>query len=455
MEGRIKEHDRRMSYASQNIKLLLRALHHRNFRLFYCGQAISLIGTWTQRVAIGWLVYRLTGSVFMLGLVGFLGDLPFFLVAPFAGVMADRWNQQRILIVIQTLAMVQASILAVLVLTGSVEVWHVIALSIFLGLVHAFDVPVRQSFLPALLEKREDLGNAIALNSSMVHGARLIGPSLAGILIAATGEGICFLLNAVSYVAVIAALIAMKISPKEKPRGSVRVLQELKEGFSYVSHSVPIRSILLLLGVVSLVAMPYQVLMPVFAQDILLGGPRTFGFLVGCSGLGALAGAVYLASRKSVPGLERLLAIAAGVFGIGLIAFSFSRILWLSFFIMLFTGFGMMIQMASSNTVLQSIVDDNMRGRMMGFYAMAYRGMVPLGSLLAGVLAGKIGAPGTLLLGGVCCVSGAVLFASKLPYLRKAIHPIYVKMGFLSDAGSGMQKPGIPKAIDVSLPSEE
>ncbi len=455
MEGRIKEHDRRMFCASRNLKLLLRALHHRNFRLFYCGQAISLIGTWTQRVAIGWLVYRLTGSVFMLGLVSFIGDLPLFLVAPFAGVMADRWNQHRILIAIQTLAMVQASILAILVLTGAVEVWHAVVLSIFLGLVHAFDVPVRQSFMPDLIEKREDLGNAIALNSSMVHGARLLGPSLAGILIAATGEGICFLLNAVSYIAVIAALIAMKISPKEKAAGNIRVMKELQEGLAYVSHSVPIRSILLLLGLVSLVAMPYQVLMPVFAKDILLGGPRTFGFLVGCSGLGALAGAVYLASRKSAPGLERMIAIAAGIFGVGLITFSFSRILWLSFFLMLFSGFGMMIQMASSNTVLQTIVDDNMRGRMMGFYAMAYRGMVPLGSLLAGVLAGKIGAPGTLLLGGVCCVSGAVLFASKLPHLRKAIHPIYVKMGLLSDAGAGGQKPGIPKSIDVSLPAEE
>ena len=439
-----------MSYASRNLKLILRALHHRNFRLFFCGQAVSLIGTWTQRVAIGWLVYRLTGSVLMLGLVGFVGDLPLFLVAPFAGVMADRWNQHRILIAIQTLAMMQASILAVLVLTGVVEVWHVIVLSIFLGLLHAFEVPTRQSFLPDLLEKREDLGNAIALNSSMVHGARLIGPALAGILIATRGEGICFLLNAVSYVSVIAALIAMKISKKEKAAGNVRVLQELKEGFSYASNFAPIRSILLLLGLVSLVAMPYQVLMPVFAKDILLGGPRTFGFLVGCSGLGALAGAVYLASRKSVPGLERMIALAAGIFGIGLITFSFSRTLWLSFFIMLFTGFGMMIQMASSNTVLQTVVDDDMRGRVMGFYAMAYRGMVPLGSLLAGLLAEKIGAPGTLLLGGVCCVMGAVMFASKLPFLRKAIRPLYVKMGVLSDAGSGMQKP-----IDVSLPSEE
>ena len=436
--------------ASTNLKLILRAFHHRNYRLFFCGQALSLVGTWTQRVAVGWLVYRLTESAFLLGLVGFVGDLPIFLAAPFAGVLADRWNRHRSLVVMQTLGMAQASILAVLVLTGNVEVWHIIWLSIFLGCVNAFDVPTRQSFLLELIEKREDLGNAIALNSSMVHAARLVGPSLAGIFIAAMGEGICFLLNAISFVPVIAALLAMKIQPKEKAAGNARVLQSFKDGFTYVSHSAPIRSILLLLGLISLVGMPYQVLMPVFAKDILLAGPRAFGFLVGCSGLGALAGAVYLASRKSVLGLERLIAMAASLFGIGLIAFSFSRMLWLSLFLMLFTGFGMMVQMASSNTVLQTIVDDEMRGRLMGFYTMAYRGMVPVGSLLAGGLAAPIGAPGTLFVSGVCCILGSVLFASKLPFLREAIRPIYVKMGFLSDGSPGVQKP-----TGVVLPSEE
>ena len=439
-----------MLSTSANPKLILRALHHRNYRLFFCGQAISLIGTWTQRVAVAWLVYRLTQSVFILGLVGFVGDLPLFLVAPFAGVMADRWNRHRTLVVIQTLAMGQASILAVLVLTGKEEVWHLVVLSVCLGLIHAFDVPTRQSFLPQLIEKREDLGNAIALNSSMVHGARLLGPSLAGILIAATGEGICFLLNAISFFPVIAALMAMKIQPKVKTAANTRIVQELKDGLAYVSHSVPIRSILLLVGMISLVGMPYQVLMPVFAKDILLGGPRAFGFLVGCSGLGALMGAAYLASRKSVPGLERLIVIGTGFFGVGLITFSFSRILWLSLFIMLFTGFGMMVQMASSNTVLQTIVDDDKRGRVMSFYTMAYRGMIPVGSLLAGTLAATIEAPGTLLLGGVCCLLGAVLFASRLSSLSEAIRPIYVKMGFLADGSGVIQKPA-----GVGLPSEE
>ena len=439
-----------MTFHSIDLKLILRALQHRNYRLYFYGQTISLIGTWAQRLAVGWLVYRLTGSALVLGVVGFVGDLPAFLFAPIAGVLADRWPRYRIVVLVQSLAMIQALVLAFLVLTGAVTVGYIIALSMFLGLLNAFDVPTRQALLVELIERREDLGNAIALNSSMVNAARLLGPSLAGVLIATVGEGMCFLLNAISYVAVIASLLAMKIRPSQREATGARVLQELKQGFAYVFGFVPMRSILLLVGLTSLMGVPYQILMPVFAKDILHGGPFVLGFLMGCSGVGALAGAIYLAARKSVMGLESVIAGAAGIFGIGLIAFSLSRVLWLSLALMMLTGFGMIAQLSSSNTVLQTIAEDDKRGRVLSFYTMAYRGMVPLGSLLAGSLANWIGAPGTLFFGGTCCVAGSALFASKLSFLREAIHPVYARMGYLSEEGSG-----IPKPTDAGVPLEE
>src|SRR3990167_6590804 len=371
-----------MSSHSIDLKLIHRALRHRNYRLYFYGQTISLIGTWAQRLAVGWLVYRLTGSAFVLGLVGFVGDLPAFLFAPLAGVLADRWPRYRLVVLLQALAMIQALVLAILVLTGAVTVWHVIVLSMFLGVLNAFDIPTRQSFLVELIERREDLGNAIALNSSMVNAARLLGPSLAGVLIATVGEGMCFLLNGISYVAVLASLLAMKIRPSEREAAGTRIFQELKQGFAYVAGFAPMRSILLLVALTSLMGVPYQVLMPVFAKDILHGGPYVLGFLMGCSGVGALAGAVYLAARKTVMGLESVITLAAGGFWIGLVAFSFSRGLWLSLVLMVLTGFGMISQLSSSNTVLQTIAEDDKRGRVMSFYTMAYRGMVPPGSLL-------------------------------------------------------------------------
>ena len=436
-----------MSSHSIDLKLIHRALRHRNYRLYFYGQTISLIGTWAQRLAIGWLVYRLTGSAFVLGLVGFVGDLPAFLFAPLAGVLADRWPRYRLVVLLQALAMIQALVLAILVLTGAVTVWHVIVLSMFLGVLNAFDIPTRQSFLVELIERREDLGNAIALNSSMVNAARLLGPSLAGVLIATVGEGMCFLLNGISYVAVLASLLAMKIRPSEREAAGTRIFQELKQGFAYVAGFAPMRSILLLVALTSLMGVPYQVLMPVFAKDILHGGPYVLGFLMGCSGVGALAGAVYLAARKTVMGLESVITLAAGIFGIGLVAFSFSRVLWLSLVLMVLTGFGMISQLSSSNTVLQTIAEDDKRGRVMSFYTMAYRGMVPLGSLLAGILASTIGAPGTLLIGGLCCLAGSVLFARNLPSWREAIHPLYSRMGFAPEEASG-----IPPATDAGLP---
>ena len=422
-----------------DLKLVLPALQYRNYRHFFGGQGISLIGTWMQRIAMWWLVYRLANSPFLLGVVGFTGQIPIFLLTPFAGVLADRMNRQRVLVITQTLAMMQAFILALLVLAGAIAVWHIISLSIFLGVIDAFDMPVRQSFMVEIVQAK-DLGNAIALNSSIVNSAQLLGPSIAGILIASMGEGVCFLLNGISYLFVIVSLLAMKITSKKITTQNTHVLQGIREGFSYAFGFPPIRSILLLLALVSLIGMPYRVLMPVFAKDILHGGPHTLGFLMGSSGLGALVGSIYLASRKSVLGLGKWIALATGVFGIGLIAFSLSRVFWFSLFLIFLTSFGMMVQFASSNTVLQTIVDEDKRGRVMSFYAMALRGMAPFGSLLAGGLAGKIGAPNTLMIGGVSCFLGALVFARKLPLLREMVRPIYVRMGIVSEAMSGTQR---------------
>jgi MFS family permease len=418
------------------VRLVFRALSHRNYRLFFGGQSISLIGTWMQRVAVGWLAYRMTNSALLLGIVGFAGQIPTFFLAPFGGVLADRWNRHRTLVITQTLSMVQAAILALLVMTGRVEVWHLVVLSIALGSINALDVPVRQAFIVQMIGRKEDLGNAIALNSSMVNAARLLGPSIAGMLIAAFGEGICFLLNAASYVPVVAALLAMNIAPARMQAQNSHVIEGLKEGFSYVYSLRPMRYIILLLALVSIMGMPYQVLMPVFAKDVLHGGPHTLGFLMGASGLGALIGTVYLASRSSVIGLGRTIAVSTGIFGMGLIAFSLSSALRYSLPLVMLAGFGMMVQMASSNTVLQTIVDDDKRGRVMSFYTMAFMGMAPFGSLLAGATANVLGGPITLLIGGGACVTGALIFARKLPRMQKILHPIYQKMGIIPEINS-------------------
>jgi len=415
------------------VKHIFRALRHRNYRLFFGGQSISLVGTWMQQVAMSWMVYRLTNSALLLGIVGFSGQIPAFFLTPLAGVIADRYNRHRVLIVTQTLAMLQALILSALVLTNRITVGQIVALSIFLGLVNSFDIPVRQAFTVEMIEEREDLGNAIALNSSMVNAARLIGPSLAGIIIAVLGEGICFLLNGVSYLAVIGSLLAMKIAPRKIKPPDTHVLHELKEGFVYAFNSTHIKFILILLSLVSLMGVPYQVLMPVFARDIFHGGSITLGFLMAMSGIGALTGAIYLASRKSVIGLGKIIPLASGFFGSGVIAFALSRTLWFSMAVMCMTGFAMMVQMAASNTVLQTIVEEDKRGRIMGLFTMAFMGMVPFGNLLAGSLASKIGAPNTLLLGGTCCVIGALIFVRKLPSLREKIRPIYIEKGIITE----------------------
>jgi len=428
----------KISFKFSDFEAMFRALRHRNYRLFFMGQSISLIGTWMQQIAMSWLVYRLTGSAFMLGIIGFLGQIPTLVLSPFAGVIADRHNRRRIVIITQALAMLQALVLAIFVLTGLIQVWHLIALSIFLGLVNSFDMPVRQAFTVEMLEDRDDLGNAIALNSSLFNMARLVGPSLAGVLIAILGEGICFLLNAISYIAVIISLLMMRISASSIKVSHRNVLHGLQEGLVYAYNFSPIRYILLLISLVSVAGVPYMVLMPVFAKDIFHGGPQTLGFLIAMSGVGALTGAAYLAARRSVVGLGRVLAFATGTFGLAIIIFSHSKVLWFSMLVMYAAGFSMIVQAAASNTILQTIVDEDKRGRVMSFYTMALVGMMPLGSLLAGSLASKIGAPNTLLAGGVCCIVGALLFFRKLPRVREKVRPIYIKKGIIPEVAKGI-----------------
>ena len=418
----------------------VRALKSRNYRLFFGGQSVSLVGTWMTRIATSWLVYRLTDSATLLGLVSFAGQIPMFFLGPIAGVWVDRWDRHRTLVVTQTLSMIQSFALAVLALAHVINIWEILFLSLMQGLINAFDMPSRQAFVVQMVEHRDDLGNAIALNSSMVNASRLVGPAIAGVVIAAYGEGYCFLIDGVSFLAVIASLLLMKITVMQARAGQRKAWLELHEGWRYVVESVAIRSILLLLAVVSLVGFPYSVLMPIFASEILHGGPHTLGFLMAASGVGALVGAILLAMRKSVVGLARYITICAALFGAALMVFSQSRVLWLSLPLMAATGFGFMQQMASSNTVLQTIVEDEKRGRVMAFYGMAFLGMAPFGSLLAGSLAARIGAPATLLWCGAAVLAGSAWFARRLPAIRAEVRPLYVKLGILPEMAMAVQQ---------------
>src|SRR5579862_2034357 len=408
-----------------------RALRHRNFRLFFAGQSISLIGTWMTRVATSWLIYRLTGSALLLGLVSFAGQIPTFLLAPFAGVLVDRLDRRKILVWTQTLAAVQSLALAVLTLAKVINVNEVLWLSVLQGLINAFDMPGRQSFLVQMVEDKLDLGNAIALNSSMVNIARLIGPALAGFVIGSMGEGYCFLIDGISYLAVIASLLMMRVQVAASVPSKASMLEQLKDGWAYVSGFPPVRTILSLFALISLMGIPFMVLMPIFAAKVLHGGPHTLGFLLGASGVGALVSAVSLALRKTVRGLTTMIQVSAGLFGLGLIAFGLSRYLPLSLFLMLIVGFGMMQGMAASNTVIQTLVPDDMRGRVMSYYTMAFMGMSPFGSLLAGSLAHRFGAPHAVMITGAFCVAGAAWFTTQLKSIRKVMRPIYIELGII------------------------
>ena len=416
-----------------------RALRHRNFRLFFGGQTISLVGTWMTRIATSWLVYRLTGSALLLGTVSFAGQIPTFLFAPFAGVWIDRADRRKVLVWTQTLSMVQSLALAALTLSHLITIPLLLAFSVMQGIINAFDMPGRQSFMVQMVDDKRNLGNAIAINSSMVNVARLIGPSLAGMLIAVSNEGWCFLIDGISYLAVIASLLMMRVHVPPVVRRVTSMLTELQAGWTYVSEFEPIRTILLLFAVISLMGMPFVVLMPIFAARVLHGGPHTLGFLMGAMGVGALVSALSLAARKSVRGLIRMIPIAAAVFGLGLIGFGLSRTFWLSMIMVFIAGMGMMQGMAGSNTVIQTIVSEDKRGRVMSYYTMAFMGMAPFGSLLAGAMAHKFGAPWTVMMNGCVVMLGTAWFATRLPVLRREIRPIYREMGIIP-AEEGIQQ---------------
>jgi MFS family permease len=422
-----------------------RALKHRNYRLFFSGQSVSLIGTWITRIATSWLVYRLTNSALLLGLVGFCGQIPTLLLAPFAGVVIDRWDRHRILVWTQVLSALQSLALAVLALSGTITVEWVLFLQVVQGVINAFDTPARQAFVVQMIEDRADLPNAIALNSTMVNGSRIIGPSIGGIIIALVGEGWCFMIDAISYVAVIGSLLAMRVTRTAPRTSSESILGELRTGFRYVTGFPPVRTALILLAIVSAMGMPYTVLMPMIASQVLHGGPHTLGFLMTATGVGAVAGALYLASRTTVLGLGRVMVVATLAFGLGIIGFGLARSLWIALLLLPIAGAGFMVEMASTNTILQTITQEHLRGRVMAFYAMAFLGTAPIGSLLAGVVADRIGASATIVAGGVACIAGAVWLALKLPLLREHIRPIYMEMGIIAAVQADVGKaPGMP-----------
>ena len=408
----------------------IRALRHRNFQLFFSGQIISLIGTWMQNVAQSWLVYRLTGSSLLLGAVSFSNQIPVFLLAPLGGIVADRYKRQRVVIATQTASMLLAFILAGLTLTGVVQIWHIFVLSAGLGIVNAFDIPARQAFIVEMVAK-EDMINAIALNSSMFNGARVVGPAIAGLLVASIGEGWCFFANAVSYIAVIIGLILMRVPDRPPVAREESMLENVLEGFRWVKQTAPIRALLLLLGLVSFVGMPYAVLMPIFADKILHGGARGLGILMACSGVGALIGALSLAFKEGVKGLGTWVLFSSAGFGVSLILFALSRWFWVSALLLLPVGYTIMVQMASSNTLIQSMVPDRLRGRVMSVYSMMFMGMAPLGALGAGVVAEHLGAPTGVAVGGVLCIIGSIIFGYHLPKLRVEARRLIVAQGLI------------------------
>jgi MFS family permease len=434
----------------QQIQTTFRSLKYRNYRLFFFGQGLSLIGTWMQQVAVSWLVYRLTDSAMALGLIAFAGQIPSFVLAPVGGIAADRYSKHRILLVTQALSMIQASVLAWLTLSGKVDIWDLGLLSMILGVINAFDMPTRQAFVIEMIENNEDLGNAIALNSSMFNGARLVGPTLAGILISTAGESVCFVVNAVSYLAVIVSLLRMRMNPLRHCSTTVHPLKQLREAFVYAHRFSPIKYMIGFIGLISLVGLPYVVVIPIFASEVLHGGSQTYGLLLGATGTGALIGALYMAARKTVLGLGKLLAFSGMFFGAALMLFSLSASLWLSMGLLLLAGFGMMVLMASCNTLLQTMVEDDKRGMVMSFYMMAFMGMAPLGSLLAGFLAHRLGVHAALLIGGACCVLGSGLFARKLPFLREQVRPVYIKKGIIKELAQGLQS-----ATGLTMPPEK
>jgi len=417
---------------ASEMKESFRALRHRNFRLFYFGHGMSLVGTWMQRTATIWLVYRLTGSPEILGNVDFTGQIAGVVLIPFAGVFLDRWNRYRVILGTQLLSMIQALALALLVFTDTVAVWHIIVLNAALSMINSFDMPARQAFISQIVEDKKDLANAIALNSAMFNGARIIGPSIAGLAIAVLGEGLCYLFNGLSYIAIIGALLAMRLTASQKPAATKgNILGGLKEGLVYTYKTLPIRMVLLLLAFFGLLGFPIMPLMPLFAGEVLGGGPQTMGWLLACFGLGALVGTIFLASRKTVVGIEKVIAVNSAVFASGLMVFALSKTLWVSLIIIFLMGFGLIAQMASTNTIIQTLVDEDKRGRVMSLYILSFSGIAPIGSLIAGYTAGMIGTSYTFLIAGLLAMLGSAAFTYNLPAWRLAVQPIYGKRGLI------------------------
>jgi MFS family permease len=430
---------------------ITRALRHRNYRLFFGGQSISLIGTWITRIATSWLVYRLTGSELLLGVVAFCSQIPLLILAPIAGVLVDRWDRHRILVITQILSALQSAALAVLALTHVITVAEVIALQLVQGVINSFDTPARQAFVVEMVSDREDLPNAIALNSSMINASRIIGPSIGGLLIATVGEGWCFSVDAISYIAVIISLLMMQRTLAPRAKVDMRMLEELRTGWKYVAGFAPVRALLLIIALVGVMGMPYATLMPVIASKVLHGGPHTLGILMTASGIGALMGTIYLASRHSVLGLGKVIVAANAALSLGLIAFSFSRSLWLSAILLPIVGAGIMVQAASVNTILQTVVDENLRGRVMAFYSVAIMGMQPIGSLLSGIVADRIGAEMTIFYGALFCLIGGFWFAMRRAMLAEYVRPIYIKRGILPwDDGNLAPAPATNVEIRIS-----
>jgi MFS family permease len=429
---------------------LLRSLSHRNFRLFFLGQGISLIGTWMQQVAMSWVVFQLTGSSFQLGLVFFCGQIPTLFLSPLAGVLIDRWSRHRLLLFTQSLAMIQAFTLAALDMTGTIAVWQILPLSVFIGAINTFDITARQAFLSEMVTNRNDLSNAIALNSSLMNIARLLGPSLAGLLLAETSASVCFLINGISYFAVLLALLAMRITPHIRKHKGIGLLEELKEGFLYAFHFLPIRVILLICCTASMVGGSYNVILPEYAVQILHGNVRTLGMMSAAAGLGALGGALFLATRNSVIGLGKWIGIGLVLMGIGFIAFAWTTQFWIAFTALTVIGFGLIVQIAASNTLLQTIVDEDMRGRVMSFFTMAFLGMASIGSLFTGYIAEMLGIPFVFIINACVCLICALTFFVLLPRLRELIRPIYVRLNIISPLISG-----IDAACELKLMSKE
>lgn len=411
------------------MKLTLPALRSRNYRLFFAGQGISLIGTWMTQLATVWVVYQITNSALMLGLVGFISQIPSLILTPFGGLVAERFDRRQLLVTTQVMAMIQSLSLAVLTITGLVNIWLLLGLGFFQGIINALDAPTRQTFVKDMIEHPSELSSAIALNSSMVNGARLIGPAVAGIVIAHIGAGYCFLIDGVSYIAVIAGLLLMKLQPQTRYHSDLKPLQSLKEGFDYAFSSVPIRWILILMSVFSLTTMSYSTLMPVVSTKILHGDAHTLGLLLSAAGVGALIGGAYMSTRSSVVGLGVVVAMAPVLCGVGLICFALSQTLWLSIPALVLVGLGSILQISGSNTILQTIVDDDKRGRVLSLFTMSFLGVAPFGNLIAGSLAAEIGVPNTFICNGIICIFMGAIVIRQLPALRQIVRPIYIKKG--------------------------